>query len=127
LGIWQKLMVYTGEQSRHRGHPLQHQLIRRLHEAGAAGATSLRAVWGYHGDHQPHGDSFWQLRRRVGVVTVIVDSPERIRQWFAIVDELTDETGLVTSEMVPAFRATGPDLERGGLELAHLARRREEH
>jgi PII-like signaling protein len=125
LGIWQKLMVYTGEQSRHRGHPLQHQLIRRLREAGAAGATSLRAVWGYHGDHQPHGDSFWQLRRRVGVVTVIVDTPERIRQWFAIVDELTDETGLVTSEMVPAFRATGPGLERGGFELAHLSRHRE--
>ena len=35
-----------------------------------------------------------------------------------VVDELTHETGLVTSEMVPAFRATGPGLERGGLRLA---------
>jgi PII-like signaling protein len=113
-------MVYAGEQSRHAGRPLHHQLVRALRAAGAAGATSLRGTWGYHGDHRPHGDSFWQLRRRVPVVTVIVDTPERTRDWFAIVDELTDETGLVTSEMVPAFRATGPGIERGGLRLAEL-------
>ncbi|MBV9943551.1 MAG: DUF190 domain-containing protein [Solirubrobacterales bacterium] len=75
---------------------------------------------GYHGDHRPHGDSFWQLRRRVPVVTVIVDTPERVAGWFALVDEVTRETGLVTSEMVPAFRATGPALNRGGLRLAHV-------
>jgi PII-like signaling protein len=118
LGIWQKLMVYAGEQSRHHGRPLAHELIRSLRAAGAAGATSLRGIWGYHGDHAPHGDTFWQVRRRVPILTVIVDTPDRIRQWFAIVDELTDETGLVTSEMVPAYRATGPELERGGLRLA---------
>ena len=86
--------------------------------AGAAGATSLRGIWGYHGDHAPHGDTFWQLRRRVPVVTVVVDTPDRIRGWFAVVDALTDETGLVTSELVPAFRATGQELDRGGLRLA---------
>jgi PII-like signaling protein len=118
LGVWQKLMVYAGEQSRHRGQPLHTGLVRALREAGASGATSLRGIWGYHGNHEPHGDVFWQLRRRVPVTTVIVDTPERIRQWFAIVDELTDETGLVTSEMVPAFRATGPAVLRGGLRLA---------
>jgi PII-like signaling protein len=118
LGVWQKLMVYAGEQSRHRGRPLHWELMRALREAGAAGATSLRGIWGYHGDHKPHGDIFWQLRRRVPVVTVIVDTPERIREWFAIVDEHTDEAGLVTSEMVPAFRATARDHRRGGLRLA---------
>lgn len=118
LGMWQKLMVHAGEQSRHAGRPLHLALIRALREAGAAGATSLRGIWGYSGEHDPHGDSFWQLRRRVPVLTVTVDTPERTRDWFAIIDELTDETGLVTSEMVPALRATGPDLVRGGLRLA---------
>jgi PII-like signaling protein len=92
-----KLMVYGGA-------PLAHELMRRLRRAGAAGATSLRAVWGYHGDHAPHGDTLWQLRRRVGVVTVIVDEPERTRRWFEIVDELTAETGLVTGEIVRSAR-----------------------
>ncbi|MEA2395425.1 MAG: hypothetical protein QOJ82_3316 [Solirubrobacteraceae bacterium] len=118
LGMWQKLMVYCGEQSRHRGHPLYVELVHALREAGAAGATALRGIWGYHGDHEPHGDAFLQLRRRVPVVTVIVDTPERVRRWFAIVDALTDETGLVTSELVPAMRATGGAVTRGGLRLA---------
>lgn len=121
LGIWQKLMVYFGEQARTGdGHPLNHQLIRTLRRAGAAGVTSLRGIWGYHGDHMPHGDTFWQLRRRVPILAVIVDTPQRISAWFALVDELTHQTGLVTSEMVPAFRATGPTLTRGGLRLARL-------
>ena len=118
LAVWQKLMVYCGEQSRHAQRPLYVELVRALRAAGAAGATALRGIWGYHGDHAPHGDSFWQLRRRVPVVTVIVDTPERIARWFAIVDALTDETGLVTSEQVPALRAAGPGIARGGLRLA---------
>ena len=101
-GALQKLMVYAGEQAQHDGHPLYLQLLRRLRAAGAAGATSLRGIWGYHGDHDPHGDTLWQLRRRVPVVTVIVDTPERIAEWFAIVDEVTSQTGLVTSEGIPS-------------------------
>ena len=118
LGVWQKLMVYTGEQAQHAGRPLYRELISRLRQEGAMGATSLRGIWGYHGDHKPHGDSFWQLRRRVPVVTVLVDEPDRIQRSFELIDELTTETGLVTSEMVPAFHATGPALQHGGLRLA---------
>jgi PII-like signaling protein len=118
LGVWQKLMVYCGEQSRHDGRPLYAEIVRTLRAAGAAGTTVLRGVWGFHGDHEPHGDTLWQLRRRVPVAAVAVDTPERIARWYALVDALTDETGLVTSEQVPAFRATGPDIARGGLRLA---------
>ena len=118
LAVWQKLMVYCGEQSRHAQRPLYAEIVHALRSAGAAGATALRGIWGYHGDHAPHGDSFRQLRRRVPVVTVIVDTPEHVARWFAIVDALTDETGLVTSEQVPALRAAGPGIARGGLRLA---------
>jgi len=98
---WQKLMVYASEQAHHGGRPLYAELVRQLRGAGAAGATTLRGIWGYHGDHAPHGDSAWQLRRRVPVLTVLVDAPERIARWYALIDELTGETGLVTSEYVP--------------------------
>ena len=98
----QKLMVYASEQSRHAGQPLHAELLRRLRAAGAAGATTLRGIWGYHGDHAPHGDVLWQLRRRVPVVSVLVDTPANVERWYAVVDEVTAETGLVTSEMVPA-------------------------
>jgi PII-like signaling protein len=99
--ILQKLMIYTSEQARHDGHPLHFALIHRLRREHAAGATALRGFWGYHGDHPPHGDRLLSLRRHVPVVTVLVDTPDNIRRWFEIVDELTPHTGLVTSELVP--------------------------
>jgi PII-like signaling protein len=118
MGVWQKLTVYAREHAQHEGHPLYLSLVRRLRAEGAAGATALRGQWGYHGDHPPHGDRVLSIRRRVPVVTVVVDRPANIRRWFAIVDELTDETGLVTSELVPAFRAVSADAISGGLRLA---------
>jgi PII-like signaling protein len=102
---WQKLTVYAGEQARHEGRPLYIQLIRRLREAGAAGATAVRGVWGFSGDHAAHGDRPLRVRRRVPVVTTIVDRSEESVRWFEIVDELTDEAGLVTSEIVPTVIA----------------------
>ncbi len=119
LPMWQKLMVYTSEQARHGRTPLHVALVRRLRESGASGATCLRGVWGFHGDHPPHGDRLLQLRRHVPVLTTIVDTPERIARSFEIVDEVTREAGLVTSEMVPAMASLSEgQRQRGGLRLA---------
>jgi PII-like signaling protein len=118
LGIWQKLMVHASEDARHEGHALYVQLIRRLREEGASGATALRGIWGYSGDREPHGDRLLSLRRRVPVVTVVVDRPDAIQRWWRVIDEVTDETGLVTSELVPAFHAVGPEIRTGGLRLS---------
>lgn len=68
------------------------------------GATTLRGVRGYHGQHPPHGDRLFSIRRRVPMVTEIVDTPERIARWWLVVDQLTDETGLVTVEPVAEIR-----------------------
>ena len=117
--VWQKLMVYSSEQARHGRGPLHVALVRRLRESGASGATCLRGIWGFHGDHAPHGDRMLQLRRHVPVVTIIVDTPERIAKSFEIVDDLTREAGLVTSEMVPAMASLAEGRsQRGGLRLA---------
>jgi len=118
LAYWQKLVVYAGERSRHGSGPLHSALVRRLRAENAAGATALRGVWGYHGEHRPHGERFWSLHRHVPTLTVLLDTPANVARWFAIVDEMTRETGLVTSERVPALRAAGPGIEHGGLQLA---------
>jgi PII-like signaling protein len=118
LELWQKLMVYTSQAATHDGRPINLQIVRRLRESGAAGATSIRGIWGFHGEHEPHGDRLLQLGRHVPVVTVVIDTPERIARSFQIIDELTAEHGLVTSEMVPAMTAISESERRGGLRLA---------
>lgn len=113
LPLFQQLTIYTSESARHGGVPIHRAIVQRLRQAGVAdGATVLRGVWGFHGDHPPHGDGFFSLARRVPVVTVVIDTPANIAESFATIDELTTGEGLVTSEMVPAVMSdegdTGP-------------------
>jgi PII-like signaling protein len=93
-GMLTKLTVYGAHQ----------HLVPGLRRAGVSGATALRGIWGFHGDHAPHGDRLLQLRRNVPLVTIVIDEPERIAAAFPTVDELTRERGLVTAELVPVRR-----------------------
>lgn len=105
---WQKLTVVTSEASMHAGRAVHLELVRRLRQAGSAGATSLRGIWGFHGAHAPHGDRLLTLRRHVPVFTLVLDTPERIARLFPIMDELTREHGLVTSELARPSIVTPP-------------------
>jgi PII-like signaling protein len=117
--LWQKLMVYTSEAALHNGVPVHRAIVRRLFDSRSArGATVLRGIWGFHGDHTPHGDSWLQLARRVPVTTVVVDAPDRISATFEIIDELTRQHGLVTSELVPAMVSIDDGKRVGGVALA---------
>ena len=119
MSVWQKLTLYSSEQVHVGGRPVHVEAVRRLRAASADGATALRGVWGFDGRHAPHGDRLGSLRRRVPTLTVVIDSPARTRDWLAILDEITPDRGLITSEIVPARHARG----LGGDEaLAGLAR-----
>ena len=118
LPVWQKLTVFTPEWALHGGLPVHRVLVRRLRRAGARGATTLRGIWGFHGSSAPHGDRLLQLGRRVPAVTITIDTPDRISACFDIVDELTAEHDLVTSERVPALaQISGNEPSGGGLPV----------
>jgi PII-like signaling protein len=101
-------MIYTSEATQHQGQPVHRAIVRRLRSAGIGGATTQRGVWGFHGDHAPHGDRLLQLGRRVPAVTIVVDTTERIATAFSLIDELTGERGLVTVEDIPAVARGEP-------------------
>jgi PII-like signaling protein len=119
MRVWQKLMVHAEEQARYGKHPMYRELIRRLHEAGGAGATALRGVRGFYAEREPFFDRILSLRRNVPVHVVVVDTPEHMRLLWPIVDELTSESGIVTSELVPASHGVASARESPRLELAH--------
>jgi PII-like signaling protein len=118
MARWQKLTIFTSEAASYQGQPVHRAITRRLRAAGISGATTLRGVWGFHGDHRPHGDRLLSAARRVPAVTIVIDSPERTAAAFTIIDELTAAGGLVTAETVPAMRAAVAGREEGGLRLA---------
>jgi PII-like signaling protein len=111
--VRQKLTIIVSEAASHAKLPVYLELVRRLRMASAAGATSLRGIWGFHGDHPPHGDRFLSIRRHVPMVTIAIDTPQQIATLWPIVDKLTAEQGLVTSELIPtssSLHTTPPPL-----------------
>lgn len=119
---WVKLMVHADHDARYGDRPLFMEIVRRLRAAGAGGATVLHGIWGWDGERRPAGDRLLSLRRHVPTVTVVVDKPERAREWMGIIDQVTGDAAVVTSELVPALRARGEWGQTGGLRLAALAR-----
>lgn len=113
--LWQKLTVYTPEAARHNGRPIHRVDVRRLRLAGISGATTHRGFWGFHGERPPHGDRFLRLGQHVPMVMTVIDTAERIIAAFAVIDELTKEQGLVTSETVPGIRAISGHQQPGKL------------
>jgi PII-like signaling protein len=109
LPIFLKLMVHAEEQAKLDGHPLYRELVRRLREAGAAGATVLRGVRGFYADHEPFADRVLSLSRNVPVHVIVVDTPTNMQRWWPIVDAATRDSGLVTSELVPASHTLKSD------------------
>ncbi|EHB59089.1 protein of unknown function DUF190 [Mycolicibacterium rhodesiae JS60] len=115
----QKLTIHTDAATHYDGAPVHRALVRRLWESQTVGgATVLRGIWGFHGDHKPHGDKLIQYGRQVPVTTIVVDTPEVIAQCFDMIDEVTGRHGLVTSEMVPALLILDGDVRRGATDLA---------
>jgi PII-like signaling protein len=102
LLLCQKLTIYTSAAAQVNGQPIHRALARRLLAAGISGVTTLRGVWGFHGNRAPHGDGGLHLARHVPAVTTVIDSAERILAAFSIIDELTANRGLVTSQAVTA-------------------------
>jgi len=102
-----KLTVYTSAAAEYEGQPVYRAITRQLRSAGIGGMTSLRGIWGFHGDRAPHGDRFLQLKHRVPVVTTVTGPPEQVAEAFDVIDKMTAERGLVTAETVTEVRPAG--------------------
>lgn len=119
--LWQKLMVYTTEDTLHGGEPVHREIVRRLRAIEATrGVTVLRGIWGFHDGRTPHGDKLFQLGRQVPVTTIVVDTPENIATAFDLIDEVSSEHGVVTCERVPALVSVDGGNRDGGTSLGHF-------
>jgi PII-like signaling protein len=108
-----KLIVYTSEAARHDGQPLHRAIVRRLRSAGVSGATSVRGIWGFHGNRAPHGGHSPRHGHHVPVITTVVDTRERIAAAFDIIDAFGPGLSLVTAEAVLTSELAGVPLEQG--------------
>jgi PII-like signaling protein len=95
-----RVSYITSEIATSGAHPRYLELIHRLREEGAAGATALRGVWGFCGSTRPHGDRVLALRRDVPILVEAIDAPEPAARWrelalsFVGVDDVVDSQAI---------------------------------
>lgn len=106
-GTCRILRIYIGESDRFDGAPLHTAIVRKVKEAGLAGATVLRGIEGFGAANRIHRARALQMSDDLPVVIEIVDKAERIDQIIPIIDAMVAK-GLITIENIEvvAYRHT---------------------
>ena len=94
-----RLTVFVGGDDTWHHRPVHHEIVRRAHEAGLAGATVMRGCEGYGATSVVHTDRILSLTEDLPVVVLIVDAEERIRGFLPRLDDLVTEGTAVVDEV----------------------------
>jgi uncharacterized protein len=101
-----RLTVLIGEDDVWHHRPLYHEIVRRAHATGLAGATVLRGIEGYGASSRIHTSRILSLSEDLPVAVIVVDAEEKIRAFLPQLDGLVTE-GLVIVEPVEVIRYVG--------------------
>lgn len=99
-----RVTVFGTEAPGPDGRPLHSTLVRTVRESGGSGATVLSGIYGFTGLTPPRGDSLFQLRRRVPVLTEIVDTAEACDRWEELARGLGGERVAISRAPVTVLR-----------------------
>lgn len=98
-----QLTIFIEECDTWHHKPLSAEIVHRAHEAGLAGATTLRGVEGFGASSVMHGFRLLSLKQNLPLAIVIVDEEERVRRFLPTLRGLIDE-GLVIVENVEVMQ-----------------------
>lgn len=98
-----RVLIFLGEGDTWHHRPLSHEIVKRAHESGLAGATVLRGNEGFGSHSQVHTTRLLDLAEDLPLVVLIVDEEEKVRAFLPELDELVSE-GTVLLDEVQAIR-----------------------
>lgn len=98
VGPGTRMTVFVGRELWHH-RPVVHEIVRRAHRLGLAGASVFPSVEGFGAGRRIHGLGALSLAEGTGYLVVVVDTEERVRAFLPHLDGLLT-SGLVTLEVV---------------------------
>ena len=101
-----RVSIFVGEDDMWQHTPLYHEIVRRAHEAGLAGATVLHGVEGFGTASFIHTDRLLSMTEGLPILVIIIDVEERIRAFLPQLDEIIAE-GAVLVDEVEVVRTRG--------------------
>jgi hypothetical protein len=93
------LRIYVGQDDRWEGKPLYEQIVLKMREHHAAGATVHKGTMGYGATQRMHTSSRLGLSRDLPVMITVVESEENIRALLPVIDSMVTEGLVVLSDV----------------------------
>jgi PII-like signaling protein len=93
------LRIYIGQDDRWEGKPLYEQIVERLRQAHAAGATVYKGAMGYGAHQRLHTSGRLGLSRDLPIMIAVVDTDENIRRILPLIDDMVMEGLVVLSDV----------------------------
>jgi len=87
-GPGKALNIFITEDDRWQGKPLHEQVLRKAHEAGLAGGTSIQGLMGFGASSHLHDAYIEVLMTNLPMSVLIVDSPEKIDRFLPELREM---------------------------------------
>lgn len=106
-----KLMrIFVGESDKWRDQPLYKALIESMRANDIAGVTIYQGILGYGANRRIHKDTTLHLSHDRPIMLSVVDTEEKLRAFFPILDEMVQQ-GLVVLSEVDVIKYTHNYLE----------------
>jgi len=95
-----KLMrIFIGENDKWHDKPLHKALVESLRANDIAGATVYQGILGYGANRRIHKDTALHLSHDRPMMLSVVDSEEKLRAFFPILDEMVQQGLVVLSDV----------------------------
>ena len=93
------MRILIGEQDRWQDKPLHEALVQALRANDIAGVTVYRGILGYGANRRIHKDSTLNLSHDAPILLTVVDSEQKLRAFFPVLDQMVKQGLVVLSDV----------------------------
>jgi PII-like signaling protein len=92
------MRILIGEHDTWNGKPLYQALVQALRANDIAGVTVYRGILGYGANRRIHKDSTLSLSHDAPILLTVVESEEKLRAFFPVLDQMVKQGLVVLSD-----------------------------
>lgn len=93
------MRILIGEHDKWNGKPLHEALVQALRANDIAGVTVYRGILGYGANRRMHKDSALNLSHDAPILLTVVDSEQKLRAFFPVLDQMVKQGLVVLSDV----------------------------
>src|SRR5579875_361990 len=93
------MRIFIGENDKWNGKPLHQALVQAMRANDIAGVTVCRGILGYGANRRVHKESTLNLSHDAPILLTVVDTEEKLRSFFPILDQMVQQGLVVLSDV----------------------------